>query len=121
MENTINFDIQKPQTNYQTIIGNNIFDNFGNILKEKINCKKLLIITDDNVNELYGNKMKEVLDKNDAGNYNIPKIVFDVDELVGSENLSKIKTFSVDITQGLYYQQHFYNTVTGELEEVSYL
>lgn len=41
----------------------------------------------------------EVLDKNDAGNYNIPKIVFDVDELVGSENLSKIKTFSVDITQ----------------------
>lgn len=28
---------------------------------------------------------------------------------------------SVDITQGLYYQQHFYNTVTGELEEVSYL
>src|SRR5574344_726551 len=40
----------------------------------------------------------EVLDKGDEG-YNIPKIVFDVDELVGSENLSKIKSFSIDITQ----------------------
>lgn len=28
---------------------------------------------------------------------------------------------SVDITQGLYYQQHFYNTFTGELEKTSYL
>ncbi len=40
----------------------------------------------------------EVLDKGEEG-YNIPKIVFDVDELVGSENLSKIKSFSIDITQ----------------------
>jgi 3-dehydroquinate synthase len=65
MENIINFDIQKPQTNYQAIIGNNIFDNFGKILKEKINCKKILVVTDENVNNLYGSKMKEVLDKND--------------------------------------------------------
>lgn len=40
----------------------------------------------------------QVLDKGDEG-YNIPKIVFDVDELVGSENLSKIKSFSIDVTQ----------------------
>lgn len=40
----------------------------------------------------------EVLDKDEEG-YNIPKIVFDVDELVGSENLSKIKSFSIDVTQ----------------------
>lgn len=33
------------------------------------------------------------------GMYKVPKIVFDVDELVGSENLSKIKSFSADITQ----------------------
>ena len=28
---------------------------------------------------------------------------------------------SVDITQGLYYQQHFFNPDTGELEETDYL
>ncbi len=31
--------------------------------------------------------------------YKVPKIVFDMDELVGSENLSKVKSFSCDITQ----------------------
>lgn len=41
----------------------------------------------------------EVLDKADDGFYKNPKIVFDVDELVGSENLSRIKSFSADITQ----------------------
>ena len=63
MENIINFDIQKSQTTYQAIIGNNIFDDFGNLLKEKLNCKKILIVTDKNVNKLYGKKMQEILDK----------------------------------------------------------
>lgn len=31
--------------------------------------------------------------------YKTPKIVFDMDELVGSDNLSKVKSFSADITQ----------------------
>lgn len=41
----------------------------------------------------------EVLDKGEDGFYKNPKIVFDVDRLVGSENLSRIKSFSADITQ----------------------
>ena len=41
----------------------------------------------------------EVLDKDNKSNYKTPKISFDVDKLVGSENLSKIKSFSADITQ----------------------
>ena len=42
----------------------------------------------------------EVLDfDNEKGKYKTPKIVFDMDELVGSENLSKVKSFSCDITQ----------------------
>lgn len=44
----------------------------------------------------------EVLDQvtdQDENVYAIPKIVFDVDKLVGSENLSKVKSFSVDMTQ----------------------
>lgn len=42
----------------------------------------------------------EVLDFDEkSGMYKVPKIVFDVDELVGSENLSKVKSFSCDITQ----------------------
>lgn len=40
----------------------------------------------------------EVLTKNE-NEYGIPKIVFDMDKLVGSENLSKVKSFSVDMTQ----------------------
>lgn len=51
--------------------------------------------------EYKGQKMLkvEVLGKNSSGEYGIPKIVFDVDELVGAENQSKIKSFSMDITQ----------------------
>lgn len=42
----------------------------------------------------------EVLDyDNEKYMYKVPKIVFDMDELVGSENLSKVKSFSCDITQ----------------------
>ncbi|WP_044975151.1 hypothetical protein [Ruminococcus sp. HUN007] len=42
----------------------------------------------------------EVLDfDNEKGKYKTPKIVFDMDELVGSENLSKVKSFSCDLTQ----------------------
>ena len=42
----------------------------------------------------------EVLDFDvEKGKYKTPKIVFDMDELVGSENLSKVKSFSCDITQ----------------------
>lgn len=41
----------------------------------------------------------EVLDKDESGNYKTPKITFDVDKLVGSENLSRVKGFSADITQ----------------------
>lgn len=31
--------------------------------------------------------------------YKVPKIVFDMDELVGADNLSKVKSFTCDITQ----------------------
>jgi len=42
----------------------------------------------------------EVLGYNEeTKKYKTPKIVFDVDELVGSDNLSKVKSFSCDITQ----------------------
>ena len=42
----------------------------------------------------------EILDfDEEKGKYKTPKIVFDMDELVGSENLSKVKSFSCDITQ----------------------
>lgn len=41
----------------------------------------------------------EVLDKDKDGNYKTPKIVFDMDELVGADNLSRVKSFSADITQ----------------------
>lgn len=42
----------------------------------------------------------EVLDFDvEKGKYKTPKIVFDMDELVGSENLSKVKSFSCDMTQ----------------------
>lgn len=40
----------------------------------------------------------QVLDKSDDGNYKVPKIKFDVDMLVGSQNVSRIKSISLDIT-----------------------
>ncbi|MCQ2464739.1 MAG: hypothetical protein MJ095_04075 [Oscillospiraceae bacterium] len=42
----------------------------------------------------------EILDyDNEKYMYKTPKIVFDMDELVGAENLSKVKSFTCDITQ----------------------
>lgn len=40
----------------------------------------------------------QVLDMNEDGEYKVPKIKFDVDELIGTENVSKIKSVSLDIT-----------------------
>ncbi|WP_276796668.1 hypothetical protein [Ruminococcus champanellensis] len=40
----------------------------------------------------------QVLDKDDSGTYKVPKVVFNLAELVGAENLNKIKSISCDIT-----------------------
>lgn len=40
----------------------------------------------------------EVVGKADDGNYKVPKIKFDVDRLVGINNVSRIKSVSLDIT-----------------------
>lgn len=45
------------------------------------------------------NRLKiEVLSKSDDGNYKVPKIKFDVDKLVGIDNVSKICYVTADIT-----------------------
>lgn len=41
----------------------------------------------------------EVLEQDDNGNYKVPKVGFDVDALVGAENVGKIKSFTMDIYQ----------------------
>lgn len=40
----------------------------------------------------------QVLDKDENGTYKVPKIVFNLAELVGAENLNKIKSISCDVT-----------------------
>lgn len=52
------------------------------------------------IQELFGSKQLkiEVLSKSDDGNYKVPKIRFDVDKLVGKNNVSRIKTVSLDVT-----------------------
>lgn len=53
------------------------------------------------VAEYNGSKMLkiEVLDKGSDGNYKVPKIVFDLDTLVGKDNLSKVSRLTADIFQ----------------------
>ncbi len=41
----------------------------------------------------------EVLEQDDNGNYKVPKVGFDVDALVGAENVGNIKSFTMDIYQ----------------------
>lgn len=52
------------------------------------------------VEEFNGNSQLriQVITQDDEGNYKIPKIRFDVDKLIGTENVSKIKTVSMDIS-----------------------
>ena len=68
--------------------------NENNFQNDESNCNL-------SISEYKGEKQLkiEVLDKDGNGNYKTPKITFDVDKLVGSENLSRVKSFSVDITQ----------------------
>lgn len=51
--------------------------------------------------EYNGSKMLkiEVLDQDDDGNYKVPKVGFDVDALVGAENVNKISSFKFDMFQ----------------------
>lgn len=39
-----------------------------------------------------------VIGKNEKGDYKVPKIRFDVDKLIGTQNVSKIKSVSLDVT-----------------------
>lgn len=52
------------------------------------------------VEEFNGTKQLriQVLDKDDNGTYKVPKIVFNIAELVGAENIHKIKKISCDFT-----------------------
>lgn len=53
----------------------------------------------DIVNLDGNNKLRvQVLDKNDKGEYNIPKIIFDLPTLLGAENVCKIGKISADMT-----------------------
>lgn len=53
----------------------------------------------DIVNLDGNNKLRvQVLDKNDKGEYNIPKIIFDLPTLLGQGNVSKIGKISADFT-----------------------
>lgn len=57
--------------------------------------------TNLSVVEYNGSKMLkiEVLEQDDEGNYKVPKVGFDVDALVGAENVDKIKSFQFDMFQ----------------------
>ena len=56
--------------------------------------------TELTIEEFNGTKQLrvQVLDKDDNGTYKVPKVVFNLAELVGAENLNKIKSISCDIT-----------------------
>ncbi len=43
--------------NYDVLIGNGLLNNLGEIFKERFSCKKIAVITDDIVDNLYGKKV----------------------------------------------------------------
>lgn len=88
----------EADANAITFTGNDLFTAY--VMNEKgfendeSNCNLSVV-------EYNGSEMLkiEVLDKNDDGDYKIPKIVFDVDKLVGPDNLSKIHRVTADVFQ----------------------
>ena len=49
--------IELKDNSYDIIIENNLFSNLKNYIKEVYNNEKIFIITDDNVEKLYLNKV----------------------------------------------------------------
>lgn len=65
-------DINLFEHSYPIYIEKGIFNDLGKYIKEVAKTKKLAIVTDENVNKLYGNKIIEILKKED---FEIKKIV----------------------------------------------
>ena len=52
-------------TKYDVLIGENLLDNIGTIIKEKIGACRICIVTDDTVSELYGKRAEDSLQQAD--------------------------------------------------------
>lgn len=105
-ETTTEVTLPPPEIPAPVVDANAItFENGADLFTAQ--CMKASEFTDDEANcnlsvaEYNGTKQLkvEVIDKNDAGEYKVPKIVFDVDRLVGTENVSRIAKCSLDVTQ----------------------
>lgn len=55
--------VNLSKNSYSILIGNNIINNINEYIKNVFNGKKIFIITDNIVNELYGHKIKDILSK----------------------------------------------------------
>lgn len=97
--------ITEPEKPSLTADANSITFTGGDLSTAVVMAEKNFENDESNCNlsvvEYNGSEMLkiEVLDKDDKGNYKVPKIVFDVDKLVGPENLSKIARVTADVFQ----------------------
>ena len=57
MENLKKIDVNLEERSYNILIVPNLLDDLSNKLSKRLSGRKALIITDDNVNQLYGEKV----------------------------------------------------------------
>lgn len=56
-------EINLKDNSYSIYIERNILSTIGEYLKKNINCKKIAIITDSNLEKLYGNNLNKIIEK----------------------------------------------------------
>ncbi len=56
-------NVKATKRNYDILIENNSFNNLGKILKQKLNGAKAFFVIDEVVFSIYGNKLKDILNK----------------------------------------------------------
>lgn len=85
---TVNVNASKK---YEVIIGNDLIENAGKLIKEKVGFSKICIVTDDTVDSLYGNKTVKALENE---GFSVKKYVIPHGEQSkNADNLFKIVSF----------------------------
>lgn len=55
--------VNLKENSYDIFIEKGLFQKLGQLLKERISSKKVAVVTDENLNSIYGKEIKEILEK----------------------------------------------------------
>ena len=78
--------VNLKENSYDIFIEKGLFQKLGKLLKERISSKKVAVVTDENLNSIYGKEIKEILEKS---RYEVELIVVEPGEK--SKSLSTLE------------------------------